>query len=56
MTKSDIYKKGINDASESYHRKFDYISEEMRNTLKKQDGINERNYQMQKQILDNEDG
>lgn len=55
MNKREIYKKGINDASNSYHRKFDCLSEELRDSISKQDSINEKNYRLQKQMIDNEE-
>lgn len=55
MNRKDAYKKGINDASESYHRKYDCISEEMRESINKQDCINTRTYRIQKELIQNEE-
>ena len=51
MNRKEAYKKGINDASESYHRKFDFISEEMRETIKKQDCFNAQTHRIQKELI-----
>lgn len=53
MNKKEAYKKGMNDASESYHRKCDFISEQMRDSIKKQDCINSKNYRIQKELIKN---
>lgn len=55
MNRKNAYKKGINDASESYHRKFDCLSEEMRESIQKQDCINSRTYRIQKELILNEE-
>lgn len=55
MNKREIYKKGIEDASNSYHRKFRQLSENMSDSIQKQDEINERNYRLQNKMIDNEE-
>lgn len=55
MNKREAYKKGLEDTSNSYHRKFDSLSEDMKNSIQKQDKINERNYKLQSQMIDNEE-
>ena len=55
MNTREAYKKGIENASNTYHRKFETLSENMRDSVQKQDKINEQNHKLQKQILDNEE-
>lgn len=55
MKKQEIFKRGMKSASESYHRKFDYLSEELKNSVSKQAQANERNHELQKKLIDNEE-
>lgn len=54
MNKKEIYKQGVSNASNTYQRKFNQLSETMRDSIEKQNNINERNYRLQNQMIDNE--
>lgn len=55
MNRKDAYKKGMNDISESYQRKFDGLSEKMKESINKQDCINSKTYRIQKELILNEE-
>ena len=41
MNKKEIYKQGVSNASSTYQRKFNQLSEMMRESIEKQNNINE---------------
>ena len=53
MKKSDVYKKGINDASDVYREKYGTLRENISQVQKKQDNINLRNHMVQGELIKN---
>lgn len=53
MNKRDVYKKGINDASDVYREKYGTLREDISQMQKKQDNINSRNHMVQGELIKN---
>lgn len=53
MKKTEIYKKGINDASDVYREKFGILRENISEIQKRQDNINSRNHMVQSELIKN---
>lgn len=53
MRKSDVYKKGIKDASDVYREKYGTLRENISQVQKKQDSINSRNHMVQGELIKN---
>lgn len=53
MKKQDVYKKGIDDASNTYREKVGSLDEHFIESQKKQDGINIRNHKIQGELIKN---
>lgn len=51
MKKRDVYKKGINDASNVYREKYGTLRENISQMQKKQDNINSRNHMVQGELI-----
>lgn len=51
MKKTEVYKKGINDASDVYREKFGVLRENISESQKKQDGINSRTHIVQRELI-----
>ena len=53
MKKTEVYKKGIQDASDTYREKFGLLRGHISESQKKQDGINKKNHLIQSEIIKN---
>lgn len=53
MKKTEVYKKGINDASDVYREKFGILRENISETQKRQNSINSRNHMVQSELIKN---